>query len=317
MKKLLVALAIVITAPLALGGGAADETRFTLRDELLRLINRDRKQFGVAPVQLDPFASVVADNYCRLQIRNGTSGHFTVDGRAPYMRYSFAGGNDGVSENAAAWSANYHLGDRALYEMMRRSQQAMMGEVAPHDGHRRTILDPYATHVGIGLAWEGGEFRLAEEFVRRYVDWSHALPRSASAADRVLCSGRPVRGFDIEAITVHHEPFPQPLAAITANAIASYSLPDKRREYRPRLRAYPRLSGGRVERVSDQYAGGGRGDFPLADDGSFAFAVPFPDGPGVYTVVVWVRRQGAREPIAASNVSIRVEDVAPVSYSSR
>src|SRR5207247_11091047 len=98
MKKLLVALALVITAPLALGGGAADETRFTLRDELLRLINRDRKQFGLSAVQLDPFASVIADNYCNLQIRNGTSGHFTVDGQAPYMRYSFAGGNDVVSE---------------------------------------------------------------------------------------------------------------------------------------------------------------------------------------------------------------------------
>jgi hypothetical protein len=234
------------------------------------------------------------------------------------MRYSFAGGNDGVSENAAAWSANYHLGDRALYEMMRRSQQAMMGEVAPHDGHRRTILDPFATHVGIGLAWEGGEFRLAQEFVRHYIDWSRALPRSASGTDRVLCSGRPVRGFDIEAITVHHEALPQPLAAITANAIGSYSLPDKRREYRPRLRAYTRLSdSGAAEWVHEQYTGGGRGDFPIADDGGFAFAVPFPDGPGVYTVVVWVRRHGARESIAASNVSIRVEDVAPVSYSSR
>src|SRR5947209_12082587 len=156
MKKLLVALAIVITAPLALGGGAADETRFTLRDELLRLINRDRKQFGLSSVQLDPFASVVADNYCRLQIRNGTSGHFTVDGQAPYMRYSFAGGNDGVSENAAAWSANFGFSDRALLDMMRRSQEAMMSEVAPHDGPRKSILYPHATHVGIGVAWARG-----------------------------------------------------------------------------------------------------------------------------------------------------------------
>src|SRR5439155_15622633 len=131
MKKLLVALAIVITAPLALGGGAADETRFTLRDELLRLINRDRKQFGLSPVQLDPFASVIADNYCNLQIRNGTSRPFPEDRPVPHNRHYLPCGHDGVSENAAAWSANYHLGDRALYEMMRRSQQAMMGEVAP------------------------------------------------------------------------------------------------------------------------------------------------------------------------------------------
>src|ERR1700737_2991533 len=209
MKRLFLTLLLVISAPLAQGQGPMDETRFTLREEFLRLINRDRKQFGLPAVQLDALASAVADAYCQDQIRNGTSGHFTLDGQAPYMRYSFAGGNDGVSENAAAWSATYHLSDRTLYEMMRRSQQAMMTEVAPHDGHRRTILDPYATHVGIGLAWEGGEFRLAQEFVRRYIDWSRALPRSTSGTDRVLCSGHPVSGFDIEAITVHHEALPQ------------------------------------------------------------------------------------------------------------
>jgi uncharacterized protein YkwD len=319
MKKLLVLLAaLMITAPLAQGGGAADETRLTLREELLRVINRDRKQFGLSPVQLDPFASVVADNYCRDQIRNRTSGHFTLDGEAPYMRYSFAGGNDGVSENAAAWSATYHFSDRTLYEMMRRSQQAMMTEVAPHDGHRRTILDPYATHVGIGLAWDGGEFRLAQEFIRRYVDWSRALPRTASVTDRVLCSGRPARDYDIEAITVHYERSPQTMSAVTANAIGSYSLPDRRREYLPRLRSYSRLGhGGSIEVVREQYADGGRGDFQVADDGAFAFAVPFPDGPGVYTVVVWVRAHGGGESIAASDVSIRVNEMASISYSSR
>src|SRR5438128_5075222 len=217
MKKLLLALLVAmltLAAPMAQGDAPGDETRFTLRDELLRLINRDRAQYGLRPVKLDPVASTLADDYCRQQIRNGTTGHFTLDGRAPYMRYSLSGGNDGVSENVAAWSANYGFGDRALYDMMRRSEQAMMAESEPHDGHRRTILDPYATHVGIGLAWERGEFRITEEFVRRYVDWSRALPRTASATDRVLCSGRPVIGFVIEAITVHYEPFPQPLAAI-------------------------------------------------------------------------------------------------------
>ena len=135
------------------------------------------------------------------------------------MRYSFAGGNDGVSENAAAWSANYSFSDSSLYDMMRRSEAAMMAEVAPHDGHRSTILDPAATHVGIGLAWEKGEFRLTQEFIRRYVEWLRPLPRRVANAQPVLCSGQPVTGYDVEAITVHHEPLPQPMAAVTANAI--------------------------------------------------------------------------------------------------
>lgn len=311
MKKLLlILLASVLTfgATFAQGDGAADETRMTLRAELLRMINRDRQRFGVRPVELDPDASAVADAYCKLQIRNRTSGHFTLDGQAPYMRYSFAGGNDGLSENAAAWSANFGFSDRALLDMMRRSQEAMMNETAPHDGHRKSILDPNATHAGIGVAWEGGELRIAQEFLRRYVDWTRPLPRRASAGERLLCSGRPKKGYDIEAITVHREPLPQPMSATAASAIATYGLPKDRREYLPRLKTFYRhYADGAVEQVREEYSDGRRGDFQVAGDGTFAFAVPFPDGPGVYTVVVWVRPKGARENIAASNVSIRVD----------
>ena len=312
MKKLLfiiMTIACTFGATLAQGEGAVDETRMTLRAQFVRLINRDRAKFGLAPVQLDAQSSVTADAYCQAQIRNRTTGHFTTDGEAPYMRYSFGGGNDGVSENAAAWSANYGFSDSALYDMLRRSEAAMMAEVAPHDGHRRTILDPAATHVGIGLAWEHGEFRLTQEFIRRYVDWTRPLPRRVSTSQPVLCSGRAASGYDIEAITVHHEPLPQPMAVVTANAIETYRLPDSRHEYLPRLKGkFTRRVAGGVEEVSELYSDGRRGDFQVAPDGTFAFAIPLPDGPGVYTVVVWVRRHGTSgDAIPASNVSIRVD----------
>lgn len=320
MKKVTLAiLALVLTlgAPLAQGEWPLDETRFTLRQELLRLINRDRKQFGLPPVELDAFASSIADSYCRQQIKDRTAGHFGIDGLSPYMRYSFAGGNDGVSENAAAWSATYNFSAKALYEMMHRSQDAMMNEVAPKDGHRRTILDPYATHVGIGLAWERGEFRIAQEFVRRYLTWSKSIPRTATVNERVTLAARPLPGVTVEGITVHHEPLPQTLSALVANKIETYRLPEKRREYLPRLPGPARrFVGTGVEEVRMQYMDGRRGDFSRADDGSFSFHLPFNEGPGVYTIVVWVRKQGETESIAASNVSIRVDDVAQVSYSS-
>ncbi len=309
---------ITLAAPLAQGDGPVDETRFTLRDELLRLINRDRRQFGLPPVKLDPFASTVADGYARQQIRERTAGHFGLDGQSPYMRYSFAGGNDGVSENSAAWSATYSFSDRALYEMMHRSEEEMMKEVAPHDGHRRTILDPYATHVGIGLSWERGEFRIVEEFVRHYVMWTKSVPRAAMVSDKVLCSARPVQGFGVDAVTVHYEPLPEPLSAVVANKIETYSLPEKRREYLPRLGApYRRKVASGMEEIRPQYLDGRRGDFAVADDGGFSFHVPFTDGPGVYTIVVWVRKHGDNEAVPASNVSVRVDDVAQVSYSSQ
>lgn len=277
MKRAIVTIAVVLASALAQGESPLNETRFTLRQEFLRLINSDRKHHGLAPVELDAWTSTLADEYCRAQIRNGTTGHFTIDGQAPYMRYSFAGGNDGVSENAAAWSASYRFSDRALYEMVRRSEEAMLAERAPHDGHRRTILDPFATHVGIGLAWEKGEFRLTQEFVRRYIDWTRKLPRTATLSETITAAGRAEKGFVADAISVHYEPLPQPISPITANAIDTYSLPGQRRDYA--------VKGG----------------------SEFSFAVPFTEGAGIYTVVVWVRRPGDKESIPASNVSIRVD----------
>jgi uncharacterized protein YkwD len=294
MRRLLPIIALLLAAATAPLSEPAEETRMTLRASMLRLINRDRKQFGLKPVELELHGSTLADHYCQAQIRNRTTGHFTTDGMTPYMRYSFAGGNDAVSENAAAWSAGYNFDVRSLYEMMRSSEESMMREVEPHDGHRKTILDPHATHVAIGVAWEGGEFRITQEFIRRYVDWARPLPRQSTTDAPVLFSGKPRPGYVIEGITVHHEPLPQPMTPTVANRIDSYTLPHARREY------LPRLPQGTV------YENGGSGDFPIGSDGGFVFVVPFPDGPGVYTVVVWVRKAQEKETISASTVSIRV-----------
>ena len=311
MKRVFLSIVIMMLAsPVA--HSDIDETRTTLREHVLKLINRDRKIYNLPPVQLDLEASAIGDDYCRRQIKNGTNGHFTTDGIAPYMRYSFAGGNDGVSENAAAWSANYSFSERALYEMSRRSEDAMMAESAPHDGHKRTILDPYATHVGIGLAWERSEFRLVHQFIRRYVQWTRPLPRRARIGQTVLVAGQPLAGASVEAISVHYERAPQPMAAVVANALTNYSLPSKRKDYFPRLKQeYTRRPNGTLEIVRREYPGGSRGDFAVTKDGAFSFDVPFTQGPGVYTVVVWVRSEGASVPISASNISIRVEDASP------
>ena len=294
MNRLFV-FALLFAAALSGHAGGVDETRATLREHVLKLINRDRARYDLPPVALDLHASAIGDAYCRLQIRNRTTGHFTLDGLPPYARYSFAGGNDAVRQNAAAWSADYAFSERALLEMIGRSQDAMMAEMPPHDGHRRTLLDPHATHVGIGLAWQGGEFRMVQEMVRRYLEWSRPLPREARLHQSVIVDGRPLHGTRVEAITVHHEPFPRTLTAQAASAIATYALPAARREYVPRSQGNGALSLAR------------RSTFRVREDGTFAFTVPFPDGPGLYTVVVWVRGEGHSEPFAASNVSIRVE----------
>lgn len=311
--RLLIVLAAVIAAtPLTGGEGSREETRMALKLQMLSRINRDRAAHGLKPVQMDPHASEVADRYCEQQIRNRTTGHYTIDGLTPYMRYAFAGGNDAVSENAAAWSANYAFVERLIPGIMAQSQEAMLAERPPDDGHRRTILDPWATHVGVGIAWHKGEFRLAQEFLRRYIRWDEAIPRTASLSERVIVRGSPRKGFDLEAVSVHYEPAPAPMNATTASRIESYGLPENRRDYRVARRNVPpeHLS---AKGKLNYFAG--TSEWPtstvrLSRDGSFSFTVPFHQGDGVYTVVVWLR-PAKGDAFAASNIAIRVTSPDP------
>ena len=304
---LALAAVMLLASPLLEGGLSREETLISLRQTILSAINQDRAAHGLRPVRLDPHASRTADRFCELQIREGTSGHFATDGLAPYARYSLAGGNDGLSQNAVAWSANYSFSEAALPALARESQREMMSEVAPRDGHRRTILDPHATHVGIGVAWEGGELRFTQEFLRRYIEWKRPLPRSTTTDKRPLAVGRPHRGYAVRGITVHFEQRPETMSATLVNRLDSYSLPSRRRDYRPRLGTlHARHSDGGICRDTLLYADGSRGDFTLERDGSFSFAIPLEDGPGLYTVVLWVQPDESDELISASNVSIVV-----------
>ena len=301
------AVAAALVAPLIGSSAQQSQLRSSFRREMLQMINRDRASYGLPPVQLEPSLSDYADRYCEKQIHNKTTGHFTTDGQPPYLRYTLAGGNDGVSENAAAWSANYRIPDSSILDMIGKSQLSMLTEQPPHDGHRRTLLDPNATHVAIGLAWEGGEFRLVQEFIRRYVDWSKPLPRTASTTDRVALEAKPRHGFKVEAVSVHFENVPQEMSAQLANSIETYGLPKNRKDYYVQSgRAHDdgMMSLAHFAKQNDANS------LNVAKDGSFNFTVPFTEGAGLYTVVVWLSRDGATTPapIAASNVSIEVHE---------
>lgn len=295
-------LLLVVGLPFPAPAATHESLRMALKLELLEQINRDRARHGLPPVALDLHASAIADAYCEEQVRHRTLGHFGIDGLAPYMRYSLAGGDDGLSQNTAAWSAPYEFPEDRIGELIRRSHMAMVAEIPPDDGHRRAILDPFATHVGLGLAWNGGEIRMTEEFLRRYIHWSRPLPRVAALGERPWGSGRVIDGFAIDRITVHWERHPAPLTPAMANRIASYSLPRLQRDYRPRLhdRSTDPIA------VSSGPAARAHGEtFPLDHLGEFTFAVPLQRGPGVYTVVVWVQSE-AGDRIPASNISIRI-----------
>jgi uncharacterized protein YkwD len=295
--------AMVIAALVPMSAFATDAAvRAAIRADVLSRINADRRAAGLRPVDLDAALTGSANAYCELQLAERTVGHFATDGLAPYVRYSQAGANDGVFENAVAWSAPYPFAQADALDLARRSHAAMMAEEPPRDSHRQVILDPWATHVAVGSAWSGGEFRLVQIFIRRYIAWSDVPRRSARLGDRVRASGRAAAGWEIAGASIHHEPLPVRLSRERANRIETYSMPPPAREFAPR-RAASRPSDGKRTLSNWAAAGGADGELLTSAEGRFSFAAPLDRGPGIYTLVVWVRGSGSATPIAAANIS--------------
>ncbi|HEV8609282.1 MAG TPA: CAP domain-containing protein [Thermoanaerobaculia bacterium] len=186
-------------------------------------INRDRTAEGIPAVLWDDAASRVADEYCKNQIRERTSGHFLTNGVPPYARTSFAGVFGRQYENSVTWRTTAPAFEESVTELALESHAGMLAERPPNDGHRRTILDPAATHVGVGYAIVGGNFRMAQEFLTRQLAWV----RLEGSRERPVIDvhGAPVAGRRLQFVTVGWEPAPEPLTREEASGRTSYSYP--------------------------------------------------------------------------------------------
>src|SRR5262249_10467111 len=161
------------------------------------------------------------------------------------------GGVDFQSENVASFSISSGRIDQPLRELLLQAHASMMAERPPLDGHRRTILDPDFTHVGIGLAAAGGEFRMSEEFTRVVFEWIElpAAPVPARAWARV--AGETLPAWGVGQVEIRFEPPPRPMSLAELRRTGSYRMPRVVRSLRPRLSA------------GTTYEGGGRGDLEV------------------------------------------------------
>jgi uncharacterized protein YkwD len=224
------------TTPFAGDVSAANqsETRYSeYRDseDMLRLklaqldyINKSRKKYGAPPVALDILASRVANRMAKEAVRGGFTGHWNMRGEKPYQRFSFAGGTDHVSENAAAsWSsAAFDAGGQSYARLMREAHDNFMAEAAPNDGHKRNCINPVHNYVGIGVYLEGGQFRYYEEFIDRYLEFTNVETRLAVNEETFL-TVKPLRIGDIAyALIVYYEALPAPMTPAQINRMGSY-----------------------------------------------------------------------------------------------
>ena len=268
-------------------GRPADAVAATVFDR----INRDRREHGLAAVLWDEKAAAVARRTTRRQIEERTDGHFLLDGFPPYARLSGGGVFGMGAENAAAFISDSGRLHDSAEGLALRSHAAMMAETPPRDSHRRAVLDPAATHVGVGWAMEGGEFRMGVEFTARAFETirvRRAGPGAAIAVDGVALAGEAIRY-----VTVSREAVPSPISRREANGRESYAyptaglmlLPDGSRERAVGIRSVRTLSEGPA--------------------GKFFFPYDF-DAPGLWTFVLYFHRKGPGAPVPGGAVTVLV-----------
>ena len=273
--------------------GGFDEQQFPLvREKLLNLLNDERSAAGLSRLQLDDLACKVATDHANDMIRGQFLSHWGSDGRTAYHRYSFAGGTDALLENVGLAQDIQSLAPNSVISDFLDIHQSMFGEVPPDDGHRRTILNPYHSHVGFGLAFRGHSLRLDELYLGRYLH-IEPFPIRAKPKATVVLTGKLLNATHfLHEVDVFYEPLPAPPDLSWLRTPRSLSLPDQYVILRPKAPA------------GTTYVDGKLGDY---DWGGGKFRVPvklLKDEPGIYTVLFWIRRVSSDKDFTAAQVCI-------------
>lgn len=262
-------------------------------DQLLKLLNDERRDAGLNALQMDALACKVAAAHARDMATGHFISHWGSDGRKPFHRYSFAGGSDAVQENAASAENIESLAAPGVLNDLCDMHQSMLNERPPHDGHRKTILDPFHTHVGFGIALSGRSLRLDELYLARYVQLE-PFTNIAKPKSRVTLKGR-LRNPDhfLNQVDVFYEPLPKPPSLEWLNTWRSVGLPDEHKTLRPKVPP------------GTYYTDGSSGDFDWTREGTFKVKLKmFRDEPGIYTALFWVRRVSTDKGFPGAEVCI-------------
>jgi uncharacterized protein YkwD len=273
----------------------SNEELTRIRQRLLATINQQRRQFQLRDVELDSFATRVAEQHAAEMTKAGFTSHWNQAGYKPYLRYSQLGGNDAVRENVAGRWSNSGIVATAVADIVENLHQAMFLEKPPHDGHRQNILYPFHTHLGLAVAYNGYRVQLAQEFVARYVEFG-TTPRRVRKGEVIELQGEILYdGFELHNIEVRYEAAPQPMTVAELNRTGDYQFPTEKIILRPQLTAGYRYQDGTAGVIDYQ-----------ANLGEFRCPIDFKaTQPGVYIIIVWLKQ--GEKPFPASNICVEVK----------
>ena len=108
-----------------------------VRAEMLARVNAARRSAGLAPLKRSPDLDRAAQEHARDQLERGYFEHVSPEGSTPVSRASAAGYRGPVSENL----------HRRIGPL-----EVVLDDWLRSPGHRRNLLDPGASDLGVGLA---------------------------------------------------------------------------------------------------------------------------------------------------------------------
>ncbi len=293
-----------------------------LRQYALGLINQDRADHGLSPVQLG--SNVAAQMHAEDMLDHDYFGHWWADGRKPYMVYSQTGGTSYNSENASTsgWTDRRweERGCDSLLvncvrpnvrESIRNHQWAMMYDDAHADwGHRDNILREGHRAVSIGIASNGRRMTFVQHFEGGAV-LAHGPPEISDnnvlsfSMDKVE-GGVLVGGV----VAIYYDPLPTPKTPEQIDRLESYCTGG----------GFTTSCGGPVARILEPPGAGYHytdldpneivANTWVDTDDNFRFEVNVRGLmrlPGVYTVTVWRDTGGVRFEEVLIRLSVFVE----------
>lgn len=264
------------------------------RQYVLDLVNADRQREGLPPVERDPIAERAAQEHAEDMAHLGYTAHWGSDGSVPEERYTRAGGVHFVHENAACFfdglvrplDARPQLG-ASLLELI---QGSFMAEVPPNDGHRKNILQPTHTGLGIGLAQpsESAQPCMAQEFTDVRGEYE-PLPKSARVGQTVRVAGELAEPLRFGGVGLSRIEPRKPLTTQHLNGTSSYPIPAPYQSYFPEGFETPKP----VQLVGRRFSI----DLPLSEK----------KRPGRYGVSIWAIYPDSGNKLVM--VSLRIIDV--------
>jgi hypothetical protein len=261
------------------------------QDYMLMLINEARAAAGAQPVQHDALAAQAAKQHAEDMLAHEYFSHWDMNGLKPERRFNLLGGYHALSENIY-YAVN---GPSNTKDMLAKAMQVLMDS----EGHRRTILDPTHTHVGIGFALgrNGSAFYLDQEFITR-LGGEYYCPLKARVGDSIEFGGRFDPGnYSIEHVIVGYEDSPSARGQRWLNRTGVYKEGEKQfAGYNPNAGIYyPDLATFHDIEVDEQ-----AGWFKCRP------VMSYKNRAGMYYLFLWLRDKRTNEPVLAAAATVDV-----------